>query len=634
MSRLRRVTPVPSDIDIVKAHSCLPIGEIASKIGLTASDLEYYGPFMAKLNTKIPASLEPKERGKYVVVCGITPTPLGEGKSTTTIGLAQAMGAWLNRKCIACIRQPSQGPTFGIKGGAAGGGYSQVIPMESFNLHFTGDIHAISAAHNLIAAAIDARGLHEATQSDKALFNRLVPKKPGKPRVFSPIQKLRLKKLGIDVNIDPEKLTDEQKRSFARLNINMETINWNRVVDLNDRFLRKVKIGLSPSEQGFSRETQYDITVASELMAILSLANNLKEARERIGNVVIGNAKDEKQTPITCEDLGVAGAATVLVKDALKPTLIQTLEGTPVLVHCGPFANIAHGSSSVIADKIALKLVGPDGFVVTEAGFGADIGLEKFVDIKCRSSGLLPDCVVIVATVRALKTHGNGPPITPGATVPAEYLQENMELLEKGTVNLETHIRNIRRFNLPVVVAINKFSTDTLKELDFVREKAIAAGASDAQIANHWELGGEGALDLAKSLIKVCDQSESNSRFLYDLNLTIKEKIEIIAKQIYGAGSIKYSEKAEEKIKLYEQSGYSSMPICIAKTQLSLSHDPTLKGAPSGFEFPIIDVRISVGAGFIFPMAGEILTMPGLPTRPAFYDIDINTETGEIHGLF
>ncbi|XP_053209979.1 LOW QUALITY PROTEIN: uncharacterized protein LOC128393791 [Panonychus citri] len=633
MSRLHRVTPVPSDIEIVKAHSCLPISEIASKLGLSPDELESYGPFMAKVKTKIPANLSRQERGKYVVVTGITPTPLGEGKSTTTIGLAQAIGSWLNKKCVAVIRQPSQGPTFGIKGGAAGGGYSQVIPMETFNLHFTGDIHAISAAHNLIAAAIDARIFHESTQSDIALFNRLVPKKPGKPRVFSNCQTLRLEKLGIDVNIDPDKLTIEQKKQFSRLNLDVDTINWNRVVDLNDR-LEKVKIGLSPSEKGFSRETQYDISVASELMAILSLANNLKEARQRIGSIVIGNAKDDKQTPITCEDLGVAGAATVLLKDALKPTLIQTLEGTPVLVHCGPFANIAHGSSSVIGDKIALKLVGPDGYVLTECGFGADIGLEKFIDIKCRNSGILPDCVVIVATVRALKTHGNGPPITPGATVPAVYLQENMELLEKGIVNLETHIRNIRRFNLPVVVAVNAFSTDTQKELDFVRSRAIQAGASDAQIAQHWELGGEGAQDLANSVLKVCQSPNEDCKFLYDLKLTIKEKIEIIAKQIYGASSINYSERAESKIEMYERLGYGSMPVCIAKTQLSLSHDPTLKGAPKDFQFPIIDVRVSVGAGFVYPLAGEILTMPGLPTRPAFFDIDIDTETEEIHGLF
>ncbi|XP_074600871.1 pug C-1-tetrahydrofolate synthase, cytoplasmic isoform X2 [Brevipalpus obovatus] len=590
---------------------------------------------MAKVSMKAPKVLPPQERGRYVVVTGITPTPLGEGKSTTTLGLAQAIGGWINRKCIACIRQPSQGPTFGIKGGAAGGGYSQVIPMEDFNLHLTGDIHAITAAHNLIAAAIDARIFHEANQSDVALFNRLVPKKPGKAREFSCIQKMRLKKLGIDENIAPEKLTVEQRRAFARLYVNPDTIQWNRVVDLNDRFLRKVKIGLGPEESGFTRDTSFDITVASEIMAILSLVNDMTEARKRIGDMVFATSKHDPPKPVTIEDLGVAGAAMVLLKDALKPTLLQSLEHTPVLVHCGPFANIAHGSSSVIADKLALKLAGPEGCVVTEAGFGADIGLEKFINIKCRNSGLLPDCVVIVATVRALKSHGDGPPITPGAVVPAVYREENLELLAKGLCNLETHLHNIsEKLNLPVVVAINKFSTDTDRELKLVRERSLLAGAFDAQICRGWELGGEGAVDLANAVLKACSDGKKTGCFLYPLELSIKDKIEITAKKIYGARSVEYTDDVEKKIKRFEALGYDKLPVCIAKTQLSLSHDPTLKGSPKDFVFPIVDIRASVGAGFLFPFAGEIRTMPGLPTRPAFFDIDINTETGEIVGLF
>jgi len=634
-SKLNRVLPVPSDIDIVKSHKCKPIRQIAEEIGLSSKEYEQYGNFQAKVTTKVPKKLS-NNRGKYVIVCGITPTPLGEGKSTTTIGLAQAFTAGLNKNCIPCIRQPSQGPTFGIKGGAAGGGYSQVIPMENFNLHLTGDIHAITAANNLIAAAIDARCFHEATQSDQALYTRLVPKKPGKPRQFSLCQKKRLVKLGIPENTEPDNLTPEQIREFSRLNINTEHIEWNRVLDVNDRFLRKITIGQGKQEKGFTRETQFDMAVASELMVILAICSDLKDLRERVGRTTVAYTKDDKPRPVTCEDLGVAGAVTVLLKDAIKPNLIQTLEGGPCLVHCGPFANIAHGCSSVIADKIALELVGKDGYVLTECGFGADIGLEKLINIKCRSFDVMPDCVVIVATVRALKMHGGGPPVTPGSVLPKEYCEENLELLKKGLCNLEQHLENIaHKFQLPVIVAVNSFASDTDAELALVRESSLKAGANDACVIKNHMLGSEGAVNLAKAVEDVCTKPKSKQpQFIYPLNISIKEKIEAIAIAIYGASKVVYSPVAEDKIKKYESLGYSNLPICIAKTQLSFSHDSKIKGAPKGFEFPIQDIRASLGGGYLYPLAGEISTLPGLPTRPAFYDIDINTETEEIVGLF
>ncbi|RWS17122.1 C-1-tetrahydrofolate synthase: cytoplasmic-like protein [Dinothrombium tinctorium] len=630
--KLNKVKPVPSDIEIVRAHKCKPIAQLANEINLDKYDL--YGQYKAKVTMQTPDVSDPSSRGKYVVVTGITPTPLGEGKSTTTIGLAQSIGAIIGKNCFACIRQPSQGPTFGIKGGAAGGGYSQVMPMEDFNLHLTGDIHAITAANNLIAAAIDARAFHETTQSDQALFNRLVPFKHGK-REFNKIQKKRLEKLGINPNAKPGDLLPEQVRDFSRLNIDTKAIIWHRVMDINDRFLRKITIGQGSNEKGFSREEQFDISVASELMAVLALANDLRDVRERVGRIVVAQSRHDPPRAITCEDLGVAGAVTVLLKDAVKPTLIQTLEGTPVLVHCGPFANIAHGNSSIIADKIALKLVGTDGYVLTECGFGADVGLEKFINIKCRTSGILPDCVVIVASVRALKMHGGGPTVTPGAPIPKAYQEENLELLKNGLCNLKAHLHNItQHFQLPVVVAINRFTSDTEAELQLVRKEALAAGATDACIADNWAQGGEGAIDLANAVIRTCEKNSMTGRYLYDERLSIKQKIERIACTIYGAESVEYSEVADDKIKRFEAFGYSKLPVCIAKTHLSLSHDPNIKGAPSGFRFPIIDIRVAAGAGFVYPLAGTIQTMPGLPTRPAFYDIDIDPDTEEIEGLF
>lgn len=440
--------------------------------------------------------LKDREDGYYVVVGGITPTPLGEGKSTTTVGLCQALGAYLDKKVVTCLRQPSQGPTFGIKGGAAGGGYSQVIPMDEFNLHLTGDIHAITASNNLLAAAIDTRIFHEASQSDKALFNRLCPVNKEGKRSFSDIMFRRLNKLGISKTI-PEELTPEEVKKFARLDIDPDSITWRRVMDVNDRFLRKITVGQGPEEKGMTRETGFDISVASEIMAVLALTTSLGDMRERLGKMVIGNSKAGE--PITADDLGVGGALTVLMKDAIHPTLMQTLEGTPVLVHAGPFANIAHGNSSIVADKIALKLVGPGGFVVTEAGFGSDIGTEKFMNIKCRFSGLTPQCAIVVATVRALKMHGGGPDVVAGRPLDRAYVSENVSLVEAGCVNLAKHIANTKAYGVNVVVAVNMFSTDSEAELNAVRKFSMEAGAFDAVICSHHAHGGKGAVKSSKT---------------------------------------------------------------------------------------------------------------------------------------
>ncbi|HBG73892.1 MAG: formate--tetrahydrofolate ligase [Chloroflexi bacterium GWB2_49_20] len=619
--------PVPSDIDIAQEATLKPIVQIADELGIREDELELYGPYKAKVKLEILERLKDRPDGKYIDVTAITPTPLGEGKTTTTVGICQALGAHLGKNVITAIRQPSQGPTFGIKGGAAGGGYSQIIPMEDFNLHLTGDIHAITAANNLLAAAIDVRIMHESMQDDKKLFDALCPiDKEGK-RKFSPSMLRRLAKLGIK-KTDPETLTPEERSLFARLDIDPAAITWSRVVDTNDRFLRTITIGQGPEEKGFERKTGYDITVASEIMAILALTTDLADMRERFGRIVIGTNK--KGEAVTAEDLGVAGALTVLMKDAIKPNLMQTLEGTPAFVHAGPFANIAHGQSSIIADKIALKLA---DYVITESGFGADIGMEKFFGIKCRYSGLIPQVVVLVATVRALKMHGGGPKVVAGKPLASEYTDENLELVRKGLPNMERHIKNALKYGVNVVVAVNSFKDDTAAEVDLVRKAAIEAGAMDAVVSRHWMEGGAGAVVLAEAVIKAADKP-SNFKQLYPLNLPIKEKIEIICKEIYGADGVDYSPEAEAKIELYTKLGFSELPLCMAKTHLSFSHDASLKGAPTGFRVPIRDIRASVGSGFLYPLLGTMRTMPGLPTRPVFYDVDLDLKTGKVLGLF
>lgn len=623
--KLSLQTPVPSDIAIASAQTPKLISELAEEIGVLGSELDLYGSYKAKVKLSVLKRLQDRVDGKYIVVAGITPTPLGEGKSTTSVGLTQALGAALGKNVFACLRQPSQGPTFGIKGGAAGGGYSQVIPMDEFNLHLTGDNHAITAANNLVAAAIDARAFHESTQEDNALYSRLIKK--GR---FSDIQLRRLSNLGI-AEVDPEKLAPEEKVKFARLNIDPETITWRRVVDTNDRFLRKITVGQSPSEKGKTRETGFDIAVASELMAVLALATDLDDMKARFEKIVV--ASDTEGNPVTCLDLGISGALTVLMKDAINPNLMQTMEGTPVFVHAGPFANIAHGNSSIIADKIALKLVGEDGYVVTEAGFGADMGMEKFFDIKCRQSGLQPSAVCLVTTVRALKMHGGGPMVSPGKPLAPEYETENLELLEAGIINMTQHIENCAEFGVPVVVAINQFHTDSPAELETVKARALEAGASDAVLSNHWAEGGAGAADLAHAIVKTCE-TPADFKLLYPLDLTIEEKIETIVKKIYRGDGIEISEKAAGDIARYKAQGFNDLPICMAKTHLSFSHDAKLKGAPRGFIVPIREVRCSAGAGFLYPLLGTMSTMPGLPTRPCFYDVDLDTETGAVSGLF
>ena len=624
---LKRRSPVPSDIEIAQEATLKPITLIAEEVGLLSSEIEQYGDTKAKVRLEVLQRLHHIPDGKYVDVTAITPTPLGEGKTTTTVGLSQALGAHLGKRVITCIRQPSQGPTFGIKGGAAGGGYSQVVPMEEFNLHLTGDIHAITAANNLCAAAIDARMFHEADATDEQLFNRLLPADKSGKRHFTKGMVARLEKLKITAS-DPDELTLEERRKLCRLDIDPDTITWRRVVDTSDRFLRGITIGVGPEEKGFTRNTGYDITVASEIMAILALTTSLKDMRERLGRIVIGISRSGQA--VTAEDLGVAGAMTVLMRDAIKPTLMQTVEGTPVFVHAGPFANIAHGNSSIIADKIALKLA---DYVITESGFGADMGMEKFMNIKCRYSGLKPSVVVLVATIRALKMHGGGPKVVAGKPLDPAYTSENLDLLRAGLGNMLHHIKTAKKFGVPVVVAVNRFSNDTPAELELVRKAAIdEGGAVDAVVCEHWEKGGEGAIDLANAVIKACEM-KSDFKFLYPLEDSIKSKIETIAREVYGAAGVEYAPEAEERIIEYTRLGFGKLPICMAKTHLSLSHDAALKGVPTGFIIPIRDIRASVGAGFLYPLLGTMSTMPGLPTRPVFMEIDIEPETGRIIGL-
>jgi formate--tetrahydrofolate ligase len=563
-----------SDIEIAQAAEMKDIREIAGSIGLDEKYLELYGNYKAKVSLDVLEDFKDRPDGKYIDVTAITPTPLGEGKTVNTIGLSMAMNI-IGKKTITCIRQPSLGPVFGIKGGAAGGGYSQVLPMEDFNLHLTGDIHAVSIAHNLLAAFLDTH-----------------------------IMK------GNELNIDPFSIT------------------LNRVVDVSDRALRNIIIGLGGPLNGVPRETGYDISVASEVMAILALTTSLKDLRQKLARMVVGSTYDGKA--VTAEDLKAAGAMTVLLKDAIKPNLLQTIEHTPCFVHAGPFANIAHGNSSVLADQVAIKL---GEYVVTESGFGADCGAEKFMNIKCRYSGLKPNAVVIVATIRALKMHGGGFEFIPGQSVDKELMEkQNVKAVEKGCENLEKMIEDMKMFGIPVVVSINHFNSDTDEEIEVVREKAKAAGAEDAVVSKVWLNGGDGGTELAEAVVKAAEKP-SEFKFLYPLDWPIKKKIEIIATEIYGADGVDYAPEAEKKIELYTKQGFDKLPICMAKTHLSLSHDPNLKGRPTGFKVPIRDVRASVGAGFLYPLLGQMRTMPGLPKVPAGTKVDID-EDGNIVGLF
>ncbi|WP_031516500.1 formate--tetrahydrofolate ligase [Desulfofalx alkaliphila] len=564
---------VPSDLEIAQSHKLIPIVELAEQMGLSEDDFETYGKYKAKINLSVLDKFADRPQGKLIDVTAITPTPLGEGKTVTTIGLTQGLGK-VGKKVITTLRQPSMGPVFGIKGGAAGGGYSQVVPMEDINIHFTGDIHAVAAANNLLAAMIDTSIL-----------------------------------LNNPLNIDPM------------------TVMWNRVVDINDRALRDIVIGLGGPLNGYPRQTGFDMAVASEVMAILALADDLQDLRQRLGRIVVAYTYDGK--PVTAEDLKAAGAMTVIMKEALKPNLIQTLEGQPCIMHAGPFANIAQGNNSVIADRVALKLA---DYVVTESGFGADLGMEKFMDIKCRQSGLRPDCVVITCTIRALKMHGGLGKVVAGKPLPEELTKENLPALERGCDNLAHHIKVARYYGVPVVVAINRFTPDTDPEVELVQKKALEAGAQGAYPITVWRDGGEGAVDLARAVVEACDRP-ADFKLLYPDELSIKEKIELLATKVYNAAGVSYDPQAEKKIKLFEEMGLGKLPICMAKTHLSISHDPSAKNVPRDYIFPIRDLRASVGAGFIYPLAGTMRTMPGLGSKPAAHMVDID-ENGKTVGLF
>ena len=554
-----------TDVQIAQNASMLPIKEVAAQIGLSEDDLELYGKYKAKITMETIKSLENKENGKLILVTAINPTPAGEGKTTTMIGLAQAMNK-IGKKTIVAMREPSLGPCFGVKGGAAGGGQAQVVPMEDINLHFTGDIHAITAANNLISAMLD---------------NSL---QQGNP-----------------------------------LNIDERQIVWKRVVDLNDRALRHIVIGLGGKVNGVPREDGFDITVASEIMGILCLADDLSDLKKRVARIIVAYTRDG--SPVTVNDLKATGAVTLLLKDAIKPNLVQTLDHTPVFVHGGPFANIAHGCNSVMATKLALKLA---PYTVTEAGFGADLGAEKFLDIKCREANLKPDAVVIVATVRALKMHGG--------MDKKELANENLDALRKGIANLEKHIENIKKFGLPAIVAINAFPTDTKAELDLLREMCEAKGVKVA-LSEVWAKGADGGIELANGLVDLLENTESHYKPIYDLDLPIEDKIKTIAREIYGADDVIFTKKAKTNIKKLTELGLDKLPICIAKTQYSLSDDPTLLGRPTGFNIEINDLIPNTGSGFLVAISGDIMRMPGLPKVPAANNMDI-LEDGEIVGLF
>jgi len=554
-----------TDVQIGQEAKMLHIAHIAEQIGITEDELELYGKHKAKVSLDVFERLKDKPDGKLILVTAINPTPAGEGKTTTNIGLSMGLNK-IGKKTITALREPSLGPCFGVKGGAAGGGYAQVVPMEDINLHFTGDFHAITSAHNLLAALLDNH-IHQGN----------------------------------------------------KLNIDTRRIVWKRVLDMNDRALRNIVIGLGGKSEGVPRQDGFDITVASEIMAILCLANDLEDLKERISNMIVAYTYDNQ--PVRTKDLDATGALTLLLKNAIMPNLVQTLENTAAFIHGGPFANIAHGCNSVLATKMALKLA---DYTVTEAGFGADLGAEKFFDIKCRFAGLKPDAAVIVATVRALKMHGG--------VAKTELGQENLEALEKGFANLEKHIENVGKFGVPVVVAINAFPTDTEAELKLVEAKCNANGA-DVVLSEVWANGGEGGVALAKKVVEVVETKPSNFAPLYDVELSIKEKIEKIAKEIYGADGVDFTKGCEKQIKNIEELGLDKMPICMAKTQYSFSDDATLLGRPTGFRITVRDIKVSAGAKFLVALTGAVMTMPGLPKVPAANNMDV-LPNGEIVGLF
>lgn len=554
-----------SDIEIAQQAKMQKITDVAAKLGISEDDIELYGKYKAKLSYDLIRRVKDKKDGKLILVTAITPTPAGEGKSTTTVGLAQGL-AKLGKKVIVALREPSLGPCMGIKGGAAGGGYSQVVPMEEINLHFTGDFHAITSAHMLLAAMLDNH-----IQQGNAL------------------------------NIDPRRIA------------------WKRVVDMNDRELRNIVVGLGGKAHGVPRQDGFDITVASEVMAILCLASSLHDLKERLAKIIV--AYDYNGNPVTAGQIKAQGAMAALLKDAVKPNLVQTLENVPAIIHGGPFANIAHGCNSVMATQTGLKLA---DYTITEAGFGADLGAEKFFDIKCRYAGLKPDAAVIVATVRALKMHGGVPK--------TELKTPNVEAVKKGLVNLEKHIENVKKFGVPCVVAINIFAQDTAEELEAVREHCAKHGVNVA-LSDVFAKGGEGGIDLAKEVIALADSGESKFAPIYPLDMSLKGKIETIAKEIYGADGVNYTKEADKALKEFEELGYGNLPICMAKTQYSFSDDPALLGRPSGFKITIRNCRIAAGAGFIVVLTGDVMTMPGLPKVPAAEKIDV-TDDGVISGLF
>ena len=554
-----------SDIEIARSCEMEPIGNVAERLGIEADELEFYGKYKAKLSNELWNRIKDREDGKLILVTAVNPTPAGEGKTTVTVGLGEAFGRLGKKSCIA-LREPSLGPCFGIKGGAAGGGMSQVVPMDDLNLHFTGDFHAITSANNLLAAMLD---------------NHI---KQGNS-------------LGIDTN----------------------NIVWKRCEDMNDRVLRNVVVGLGGPGDGVVREDHFVITVASEIMAVLCLAGNMADLKKRLGEIIVAYNFEGK--PVTAADLKAVGAMAALLKDAIKPNLIQTLEHTPAIVHGGPFANIAHGCNSVKATKTALKLA---DYVITEAGFGADLGAEKFFDIKCRKAGLTPACVVLVSTVRAIKYNGG--------VAKSDLKEENLDALKKGIVNLEKHIENLQKFGVPVVVTLNKFITDTKAELDFVKNFCEEKGC-DFELAEVWEKGGEGGIPLANRIIKTIEEKESNFKPLYEDELSIKDKISKICTEIYGAGDVTYAPAANKAIAKIEELGFGNLPVCMAKTQYSLSDDSKKLGRPEGFTVNIREVYVSAGAGFVVVLTGNIMTMPGLPKSPAAFDIDVD-ENGNITGLF